>query len=131
MQNNPTVLAAQPVLTESEQSGGVILEQTKEKCSSLCEFFECGQRKLISKQGPNSQSKKLCGWVGDPCRGSACAYSECDKGRLRQDGSCGLLEKTVPRVSSSPLPGMRREDEANLDVSAIAKPKVLKKLKMD
>jgi hypothetical protein len=50
------------------------------------------------------------------------------KGRLRQDGSCGLFEKNVPVMTPFSPHAIRRED-ADIDVSAIAKPKVLKKLK--
>jgi hypothetical protein len=71
----------------------------------------------------------LCGWVGDPCNGSACTYSDCTKGQLRQDGICGLLQKNMPKVSLSSPRATPRADLADIDVSTVAKPKTLKKLK--
>jgi hypothetical protein len=50
------------------------------------------------------------------------------KGRLRQDGSCGLFEKNVPKTIPFPSSVADRKG-IDLDVSAIAKPKVLKKIK--
>ena len=104
------------------------MEEEKKKCSCLCEFFECGQKKLIDKEGSSNRSGISCGWVGDPCRGHACAYSACRKGCLRQDGSCGLLENNVPVMPSFSARSMQRKD-MDIDVSTMARPKVLKKLK--
>ena len=71
----------------------------------------------------------LCGWIGDPCEGPGCTYSDCVKGHMRQDGSCGLLEKTMPKVTPATSRVMKREDEASMDISRLAKSKVLRKLK--
>jgi hypothetical protein len=104
------------------------LEETRKKCTCLCEFFECRQKKLISKQSSSSQSGIVCSWVGDPCKGYACAYSACRKGSLRQDGNCGLFERNVPVTTPFSSRGKQRQD-ADIDISTIANPKILKKLK--
>jgi hypothetical protein len=105
------------------------LEGKERKCSPVCEFFQCGQRKLVYEQGSNNPSRVLCGWVGDPCEGCACAYSTCVKGQLRQDGDCGLLEKTTPRMTPVVPRIKREENEVNVNLMTVAKPKVLKKIK--
>jgi hypothetical protein len=105
------------------------LEEKEKKCSPVCEFFQCGQRKLENRQGSNDTSIVLCGWVGDPCEGCACAYSICVKGMLRADGDCGLLERTVPMVTPVAPHIKGLENEVNVNLMTVAKPKVLKKIK--
>jgi hypothetical protein len=109
--------------------GGVNLEGKDNRCSPVCEFFQCGQRKLIDKRDTSNPSKMLCGWVGDPCEGSACAYANCLKGRLRLDGSCGLLERTIPKVTSISPRAAQHAEETKVDLFTVAKTKVLKKIK--
>jgi hypothetical protein len=105
------------------------LERKGKLCDPDCEFFQCGQRKLFKKQGSGNPSPFTCGWVGDPCEGPRCAYAMCGKGRLRQNMTCGLLEATVPK-SPPPPPRIRvPEEELKIDISTIARPKVLKRIK--
>jgi hypothetical protein len=53
----------------------------------------------------------------------------CFKGKLRQGGTCGLSEGTVPRQVAT-MPQLRkREENPRIDLLAVAKPKVLKKIK--
>nr|MDO8100369.1 hypothetical protein [Candidatus Njordarchaeota archaeon] len=105
------------------------MERKDKLCDPDCEFFQCGQRKLFKKQSSGNPLLFVCGWVGDPCEGPNCAYAACSKGRLRQNMTCGLLESTVLKSLPPPpriqVPG----EELRVDISMIARPKVLKRIK--
>jgi hypothetical protein len=108
---------------------GLNLEENGKQCSPVCDFFQCGQRKLIGKKGSGTPSETVCGWVGDPCEGSKCAYGMCFKGKLRPNGSCGLLERTVPKSSIASPRAEPRAENLRVSLLTVAKPKVLKKIK--
>jgi hypothetical protein len=118
-----------PPLLEPGDQGGARLEQKGKLCDPECEFFECGQRKLFKKQGSGNPSPFICGWVGDPCEGPNCAYASCGKGRLKRDMTCGLLEATVPKSAPPPSRVWVPEVESRVNLLAIVRPKVLKRMK--
>jgi hypothetical protein len=75
------------------------------------------------------QSTGSCLWVGDPCEGSKCSYAICIKGKLRSSGSCGLLERTVPKPMVTRTRTSSGGEMLGAGILEVARPKVLRKTK--
>ena len=79
------------------------------KCHPKCEFFKCGQGSLIIKG-----EKAWCRFADDECDSFNCKYAQCIRGRLLNNGICGL-SMSVKKV--------------NLDVEDVEEPiRISKKL---
>jgi hypothetical protein len=105
------------------------LEQNTKQCSPECEFFECGQKKLVGRKGSTNPTEAVCGWVGDPCEGSKCSYTICIKGKLRSSGFCDLLERTVPKQMVTRTRTSSGGEMLGAGILAAARTKVLRKTK--
>jgi hypothetical protein len=73
------------------------LSNETKRCSPRCEFFRCGQKALTFQRGDT-----YCRWADDYCRGAACNYTICVKGRLLQNGICGLTVKRITNEEKLP-----------------------------
>jgi hypothetical protein len=73
------------------------LSNETKRCSPRCEFFRCGQKALTFQRGDT-----YCRWADDYCRGAACNYTTCVKGRLLQNGICGLTVKRITNEEKLP-----------------------------
>ncbi|MGD0330119.1 MAG: hypothetical protein ABSB40_06680 [Nitrososphaeria archaeon] len=70
---------------------------TAKPCTSRCEFFRCGRRMLVFREG-----RPWCSFVNEPCMPQTCAYATCLRAKLIEGNICGLtlrritVEKTTP-----------------------------------
>jgi hypothetical protein len=92
------------------------LSNEVKRCSPRCEFFRCGQKALINQRGGI-----YCRWADDYCRGASCNYAICARGRLLQNGICGL---TIKRKTSE----NRKPEEIEEDIKIRLKGKALRRL---
>ena len=66
-------------------------------CMSRCEFFRCGRRALLFREG-----RPWCGFVNEACDPSVCAYVTCMRGKLLANNKCGLTIKRVTVENTTP-----------------------------
>jgi len=66
-------------------------------CMSRCEFFRCGRRMLVFREG-----RSWCSFVNEPCTPEICAYVTCLRGKLIAGNKCGLTLRRITVEKTSP-----------------------------
>jgi len=70
---------------------------TAKPCTSRCEFFRCGRRMLVFREG-----RPWCSFVNEQCTPETCAYVTCLRGKLIAGNKCGLTVRRITIEKTSP-----------------------------
>jgi len=70
---------------------------TAKPCTARCEFFRCGRRTLVFREG-----RPWCSFVNEPCTPESCAYVTCLRGKLIAGNKCGLTIRRITVENTTP-----------------------------